>query len=71
MVHEARNQRGLLAEVRSALRAGGRLLIVEPKLHVGRELLAALTERAAAAGFRVAAGPAVRLSNSILCTADT
>ncbi|NJD10023.1 MAG: methyltransferase domain-containing protein [Gemmatimonadetes bacterium] len=69
MVHEVRDQAGLLAEVRAALGPGGRLLVVAPKLHVSDAALAATRERALAAGFAVRSGPAVRLSNSLLCTA--
>jgi ubiquinone/menaquinone biosynthesis C-methylase UbiE len=69
MLHEVPRQSALLAEVRSALEPGGRLLIVEPKGHVGRERFDASVRRAIAAGFEVAPGPPVRLSRAVTCTA--
>jgi len=69
MLHEVPRQSALLAEVRSALEPGGRLLIVEPKGHVGRERFDASVGRAIAAGFDVAPGPSVRLSRAVTCTA--
>ena len=68
MVHEAKQQRALLAEVYEALGPGAKLLVVEPRLHVTRAMLDATAERAAAVGFAVSPGPAVRLSTSLLCT---
>jgi len=58
-----------LAEVRSALRPGGRLLVVEPKLHVSQQLFEYITRQATDAGLAVTPGPQVRLSRSIVCTA--
>jgi ubiquinone/menaquinone biosynthesis C-methylase UbiE len=67
MLHEVRDLAGLLAQVRSVLGPSGRLLVVEPKLHVPAarfEETGATIERS---GFATVAGPPVRLSRSLLC----
>jgi ubiquinone/menaquinone biosynthesis C-methylase UbiE len=68
VVHEVTDRCAFLAEVRSSLRSSGCLLIVEPKGHVSRGQFAETVALARAASFDVVAGPAVRLSRSVLCT---
>jgi ubiquinone/menaquinone biosynthesis C-methylase UbiE len=51
MVHETPDPAGFFREVRTLLKDGGRLLVVEPKMHVRRSAFAALKNAAAAAGL--------------------
>jgi len=66
MVHEAQDRRALLAEVRSLLKPEGRLLIVEPKIHVTAENFARTLAAAKEVGLRCVAEPAVNLSRAVL-----
>jgi ubiquinone/menaquinone biosynthesis C-methylase UbiE len=68
MLHEVRDPAGFLAQVRSALEPSGRLLVVEPKVHVPSARFARTVAVIERAGFATSAGPAVRLSRSLLCT---
>ena len=66
MVHEVPNATALFAELREALNPHGKLLLVEPRLHVGRkhferEVLAALEAK-----LELLARPMVRLSRAAL-----
>ena len=66
MVHEVRKPESFLQEIYTALKPGGRLLVVEPVIHVtGRdfELTVSLAERL---GFSVQDRPRVRASRSVL-----
>ena len=67
MFHEIANKRGVLAELHTLLRPGGRLLITEPTGHVSKAFFEKIARLAGEAGFRVSAGPRVRLSRSIIC----
>jgi ubiquinone/menaquinone biosynthesis C-methylase UbiE len=66
MVHEVPDPSRFLAEVHAALRPAARLLIVEPRGHVGATAFAHTTELAHAAGFASSAGPRVFYSRSAL-----
>lgn len=68
VVHEVADVRGLLMEVRSFLRPGCRLLIVEPKGHVSAARFSETVELARKAGFGISQGPRVRFSRSVLCS---
>ena len=68
MLHEVRDQAGLLRQLFEALRPGGRLLLAEPRLHVSGAAFAASVERATAVGFDRIAEPAIALSRAILLT---
>ena len=66
MVHEVRKPQPFLQEIYTALKPGGRLLVVEPFIHVtGKvfELTVSLAERL---GFSVQDRPPVRLSRAVL-----
>jgi len=69
MVHEVQHPTAFLAEVRSMLRPRGQFLIAEPRIHVPAARFARTVESARGAGFEVGAGPAVRFSRAVLCTA--
>ena len=66
MVHEVRDQRKFLGEVRDLLKVGGTLLIAEPKLHVAEAALNETVYLAVAAGFEVANRPAISMSRAAL-----
>ena len=66
MVHEVRDQRKFLNEVRDLLKEGGTLLIAEPKLHVTGSAFNETASLAVASGFEVANRPAVAMSRAVL-----
>lgn len=68
MLHEVSDPEQFLAEVRSFLRPSGHLMIAEPRLHVSKTRFSASIQQAERSGFRVAEGPKIRLSRSIVCS---
>jgi ubiquinone/menaquinone biosynthesis C-methylase UbiE len=58
-VHEFPDIPRFFAETAAALKTGGRLLVVEPRLHVPAADFAELLKMAATAGFRVDVCPAI------------
>ncbi|HPA52138.1 MAG TPA: class I SAM-dependent methyltransferase [Thermoanaerobaculia bacterium] len=66
VLHEVPDHRRLLTQVHAALRAGGRLLLLEPKGHVSAESLAGEVAEAARVGFRVVSEVAERRSHGAL-----
>ena len=68
MLHEVLHPEQFLAEIRSFLRPSGHLMIAEPRLHVSETRFSATIELAMGIGFRVAEGPKIRLSRSIVCS---
>ena len=68
MLHEVSDPEQFLAEVRSFLRPSGHALIAEPRLHVSKARFSAAIQQAERSGFRVAEGPKIRLSRSIVCS---
>jgi ubiquinone/menaquinone biosynthesis C-methylase UbiE len=66
MVHEVPNCAALFAEVHEALNPDGQLLLVEPKLHVGRRDFENEVNTALKAKLKLLARPSVRLSQAAL-----
>lgn len=66
MVHEVPDPGVLLAEVRNALKSGGRLLVVEPRGHVSAQEFARLLELARTLGWDVEATPRIAFSRTAL-----
>jgi ubiquinone/menaquinone biosynthesis C-methylase UbiE len=66
MLHEVPDQAALLAEVGACLAPGGRLLIVEPRIHVGGAAFERSVEVAVGAGFVQVARPDVALSRAVV-----
>ncbi|MHB8791277.1 MAG: class I SAM-dependent methyltransferase [Desulfobulbaceae bacterium] len=64
MVHEVPDQEAFFREIASILRPGGKVLVVEPPLHVAKKDFAATLAAARAAGFTTAPGPKVLLSKT-------
>lgn len=52
MVHETPNPRLFFEEIKSMLKTGGKLLVVEPKMHVSRASFEEMVEDAVRAGLR-------------------
>ncbi len=65
MVHEVRDKTRFFAQISVFLKPGGRLLLVEPKLHVTRRRFGRTVEVCRAAGFRLLGEPAVALSRAV------
>jgi len=66
MVHEVPDQLSFLREMKSLLNPGGRIMIVEPKIHVtGREFSGMLL-RLESAGLQVVARPEVVISRCVV-----
>jgi ubiquinone/menaquinone biosynthesis C-methylase UbiE len=66
MVHEVPDRARLLAEVHGALRPGGRLLVVEPRVHVSTADWVATLEDATSAGYTVVTRPRIAISRAAL-----
>jgi ubiquinone/menaquinone biosynthesis C-methylase UbiE len=66
MVHEVRQPEPFLREIFTALRPGGRLLVVEPMLHVSAQAFANTVILAQQVGFAVQEKPQVRASRAVL-----
>jgi len=66
MVHEVPDAARFLGEARGVLRDGGRLLLVEPRGHVGAEAFERTVGLAATAGLRPLARPRVAFSRAVL-----
>lgn len=57
MVHETPDPANLFAEVKGLLRPAGRMLVVEPKMHVARAAFDTMLDKAADAGMKIEATP--------------
>ena len=71
MLHEVPDQAAFLAEVRACLKPGGRLLIAEPRIHVGRAAFERSVEVAASNGWRLGGRPAIALSRAVVLSTRT
>lgn len=67
MAHEVSGPGRFFAEIRSALRPAGRLLVAEPKVHVPDARFNRVVAAAQAAGFEIVARPRVRFSRAVMC----
>ena len=66
MVHEVPDAEAFLKEIVSILKPKGRLLIVEPKMHVSAAAFEKTIEIARQAGLRPISEPKIRFSRSKL-----
>jgi ubiquinone/menaquinone biosynthesis C-methylase UbiE len=66
MLHEVPDADRMLAEIHACLKPGGRLLIAEPRLHVGASAFAHELALAAVAGFTPRDEPCVRWCRAAL-----
>lgn len=68
VVHEVKDPKKLLIEVRSFLKSRGNLLVAEPKGHVSASRFTETVELARNVGFETSKGPVVRFSRSVVCS---
>lgn len=68
MVHEVPDSKSLLKEIKGMLKTEGKLLIVEPKMHVSDELFKTMLKDAEDVGFKVVDFPKGKGGRSILLT---
>lgn len=64
MVHEVADRARFFAEVLAALKPGGRLLVVEPRLHVSERFFKGIVTAAESAGFALQGEETIRLSRA-------
>jgi len=68
VVHEIEDLESFLIRVRSLLKPGGQLMIVEPKGHVSASRFTDMVESVLKKGFEISGGPVVRFSRSVVCS---
>jgi ubiquinone/menaquinone biosynthesis C-methylase UbiE len=66
VLHEVPSQEGFLREIKSILKPGGRVLIIEPNFHVTKKAFEQSISAATSAGFQYENGPKVFGSRSII-----
>jgi ubiquinone/menaquinone biosynthesis C-methylase UbiE len=66
VLHEVPSQEGFLREVKSILKPGGRVLIIEPNFHVTKEAFEQSISTAKSVGFQRENGPKVFGSRSVV-----
>jgi ubiquinone/menaquinone biosynthesis C-methylase UbiE len=66
MLHEIIDQSKFIKEIKSLLKSGGKILIVEPKFHVTKKEFINSTKLLKDNGFKLIKGPKVFLSRSII-----
>lgn len=66
MVHEVDDQKAFFSQLQSNLKAGGKILIAEPKMHVTAGDFQQTLEIALSAGLQICGQPTVRLSHTAL-----
>jgi ubiquinone/menaquinone biosynthesis C-methylase UbiE len=65
MAHEVPDKPRFFAQIFDFLKPGGRLLLVEPKVHVTRRSFGKTVEVCKGAGFRLLGEPAIALSRAV------
>jgi ubiquinone/menaquinone biosynthesis C-methylase UbiE len=66
MFHEVPDQRAMLVEIRDLLKPGGRVLLVEPVIHVSGKSFLQTIGIATESGFALEQSPEIRFSRSAL-----
>jgi ubiquinone/menaquinone biosynthesis C-methylase UbiE len=66
MVHEVPDHDSLFEELKSILKPGGKLYIIEPKFHVGRQAFQKMSDRLIKTGFKIIDRPKVFFSRTIM-----
>jgi ubiquinone/menaquinone biosynthesis C-methylase UbiE len=69
MAHEVPDQQKFIEELKSLLNPSGRILIVEPMIHVNRRSFSEMIARIESAGLQIMARPHVAFSRSVLLEA--
>lgn len=70
VVHEMPDSQSLFEELYSILKPGGRVLVVEPPIHVSKKAFREMTAIAQAAGFTPEPGPKMLFSKTVVLTKD-
>jgi hypothetical protein len=70
MAHEVSDIAGFFALVRSTLAPGGRMLVVEPRMHVSASDFADTIAATRKAGFSIVDQPRIPRSRSVLLSRD-
>jgi ubiquinone/menaquinone biosynthesis C-methylase UbiE len=70
MVHEVPDQKRLFEEMKSVLNPGGRIWIIEPKIHVTEKAFKKMTGLLVLAGLKIIEKPSIWLSRSVLLKAE-
>jgi ubiquinone/menaquinone biosynthesis C-methylase UbiE len=68
MIHETPDPKRFLAELNGMLKAGGKLLIVEPKMHVSKKSFENMLAKAERAGLKILDTPKGKGGRSVLLT---
>jgi ubiquinone/menaquinone biosynthesis C-methylase UbiE len=71
MVHEVPDKTEFFRQLNSNLDPNGKLLIAEPKMHVGARHFQKILERAQTVGLKLAEQPSIRFSHSALFKKST
>ena len=66
VLHEVPSQEGFLREIKTILKQGGRVLIIEPNFHVDKKAFEESIAAATSVGFQCEKGPKVFGSRSII-----
>jgi ubiquinone/menaquinone biosynthesis C-methylase UbiE len=70
MVHEVTDQQRLFEELKSVINPGGRIMIIEPKIHVTEKSFKKMINRLELAGLEIIERPKVCLSRTVLLSAE-
>ncbi len=70
MVHETPDPQFFFTEIQSMLAPGGKLLVVEPKLHVSRSSFRAMVAKAVDAGLKRVGSPSDKGGRAVLLAGD-
>ena len=71
MVHEVTDQHRLFEELKSVMNPGGRIWIIEPRIHVTEKSFKMMISRLESTGLEIIERPGIWLSRSVLLTAGT
>jgi ubiquinone/menaquinone biosynthesis C-methylase UbiE len=66
MVHEVPDQQRLFEELKSAMNSGGRIWIIEPKIHVTEKSFKKMITKTESAGLEIIERPKISLSRTVL-----
>jgi ubiquinone/menaquinone biosynthesis C-methylase UbiE len=66
VLHEVPSQEGFLREIKSILKPGGRVLIIEPSFHVTKKAFEESVSTATSIGFKCEKGPKVFTSITVI-----
>lgn len=70
MVHEVPDQKRLIEEMKSVLNPGGRIWIIEPKIHITDKAFQKMTGLLELSGLKIIEKPKIWLSRSVLLTVE-